>query len=58
MSKKDYKIIARVIAEVVNERGNHPSIAAVILRLSIAFSKDNPKFHVMKFIQACARALQ
>lgn len=46
MSKKDYELIADVINKKETRGG-------IILGLSYAFERDNPRFDPVKFKEAC-----
>ena len=54
MTKKDYIAIAKAINETMWSKGADPAtLTALIARLSIAFTNDNPRFDHKRFWQAC-----
>lgn len=56
MTKKDYKVIAKVIKEsapVFTNNTDSISKLNIILQLSAMFFEDNPNFDVSKFYEAC-----
>lgn len=56
LSKKDYKAIAEIIAEITDESvftTTEDFNATLVARLSDYFAEDNPNFNRHKFQVAC-----
>jgi len=54
MTKKDYKLIASVMQEVLEDPCLYESVWAVTVeKLAAALQKDNPRFNKEKFVAAC-----
>lgn len=52
MSRKHYKMIAKAIARAAQGKSK-VSIDDVIMYISIELQKDNPRFNISRFEQAC-----
>lgn len=54
MTKKDYKLIASVMQDVLEDPCLYESIwATTVEKLAAALQKDNPRFNKEKFVAAC-----
>lgn len=58
MSRKDYRMIARVIYDVRKGTSccgveNHSTLAPIVEGLARMFVADNPRFDREKFVKAC-----
>ena len=50
MTRKDYLLIAQVLARYSNERGEYTDRDAIARALADAFAAENPRFNVTKFL--------
>lgn len=53
MTKKDYELIARAIADVKSTQGNSTLLRKVVSSLCIHLRYANPKFDRKRFLEAC-----
>jgi hypothetical protein len=57
MTKKDYEIVAKALNAVLWHHESDPATAmAAVSELSQAFMRDNARFDLQKFIEACCQS--
>ena len=52
MSRKDYELLAGVLAKFVNEGNDQLLIAKIVEELTYQLAQENPRFDTPKFIKA------
>ena len=53
MTRKDYILIAEAIAEIKERELGHRTIRFIVNRFAERLSRENPRFDMYKFGEAC-----
>jgi hypothetical protein len=57
MTRKDYVLIADVLADLRETYGDHPAVISAAYRFAAALGRDNPRFDRDRFLVAAGQKM-